>query len=92
MKCFADLAAAIGVARHEPVVRLADLLPLPVVRTLEIHCQAQRPDRQQHRNGLPNCSQCVRVEWQPQRKRFAAAAWPQNMGNSLHFAVRKNAA
>jgi anaerobic magnesium-protoporphyrin IX monomethyl ester cyclase len=42
--------------------------------------------------GCPNCNQCVRVEWQPQRKRLAAAAWPQNTGNSLHFAVGKRAA
>jgi hypothetical protein len=42
--------------------------------------------------GCPSCNQCVRVEWQPVPKRLAAAAWPQNTGNSFHFAVRKKAA
>ena len=42
--------------------------------------------------GCPNCNQCVRVEWQPLPKRLASAAWPQNTGNSFHFAVRKKTA
>jgi hypothetical protein len=40
--------------------------------------------------GCPTCNQCVRVEWNPQTKRFpAAAVWPQNTGNSFHFTVGK---
>jgi hypothetical protein len=39
--------------------------------------------------GCNNCNQCVRVEWKPIGKRFAAAAWPQNTGNSMHFVVGK---
>ncbi|PYJ06030.1 MAG: hypothetical protein DME25_07320 [Verrucomicrobia bacterium] len=39
--------------------------------------------------GCPTCNQCVRVEWRPQSKLRAFAVWPQNVGNSFHFAVGK---
>ena len=39
--------------------------------------------------GCPHCNQCIRVEWQPQQKQAVAPAWPQNTGNSFHFATGK---
>ena len=42
--------------------------------------------------GCPECNQCVRVEWKPQKKRFAVAAWPQNTGNSMLWTVGKKPA
>jgi radical SAM superfamily enzyme YgiQ (UPF0313 family) len=41
--------------------------------------------------GCPNCNQAVRVEWKPVKSPLRYP-WPQNTGNSMHFAVGKTSA
>ncbi len=77
-----------------PVLKAAWLISFRYLRFgyLKYPVRAKAQTHSSAVTGCPNRSQCVRVGWHPRAKRLAQAAWPQNTGNSTHFAVKKQAA